>query len=139
MHDQNHPLFGIPLHEQLFQETDKGGAVLGQGSCPGDGVFQPVVTAKDMAFLLCTWMGGWNPSLLSSLHPARPQRRIQRYGCFVHKEECEIVSDGFFFNSSRLWCINRFFEDAIPNFGSFLVISTILVGEICQNFAENQP
>jgi len=32
-----------------------------------------------------------------------------------------------------------FFEDAIPKFGSFLVISTILVGEISQNFAENQP
>lgn len=54
-----------------------------------------------MAFLLCTWTGGRNPPLLSSLHPARPQRRVQGHGRFVHKDECKIVCKGFFFTSSN--------------------------------------
>ena len=40
-------------------------------------------------------------------------------------------------HKERLWCINRLFEDAIPNSGSFTAILTILAGEISQDLAEN--
>ncbi len=42
-----------------------------------------------------------------------------------------------FYYTPRLWCINRLFEDAIPNSGSFSAISQCFVGETSQNFTEN--
>jgi len=44
---------------------------------------------------------GWNPLLLPDPHPARAQHWVQGYGCFVHKDELEIDSEDFFFNSSN--------------------------------------
>lgn len=101
IHHQNDQFFQYLLHQQFFQEANEGEVFLRPSSCPGDGVFQPVITAKDRSLLLCTRASGRNTPLLSTLHTARPQRRIQGYGRFVHKDECEIVSEDLFFNSSN--------------------------------------
>lgn len=101
VHHQNHAFRRVLLHQHFFQKADEGGTVFCLGCRPGDGVFQPVIAAKDMPFLFFTRTGSWNPFLLSNLHPASPQRRIQRYGRFIHKDELEIVSEDLFFNSAN--------------------------------------
>ena len=101
IHYQNHSFRRVLSYQQLFQKADESSTVFGLGGGPGDRVFLPVVAAEDMPFLLFTRTGGWNPFLLSDPHPASSQRWVQRYGCFVHKDEFEIVSEDLFFNSSN--------------------------------------
>src|SRR4030065_2313335 len=102
IHHQNHPSSRVLFHQQFFNKADEGSTILGLRRRPGDRILYPVVTAKDVSLLFFSRPGGWNSSLLSDLHPACPQRWIQRYGCFVHKDELEIVSKDLFFNSSSL-------------------------------------
>jgi hypothetical protein len=102
IHHQNHSFRRVLLDQQLFQKADEGSAVFGLGGRPGEGVFQPVVTAKDVPFLLFTRPRGWNSLLLPDPHPTRAQHRVEGYGCFVHKDEFEIVSEDLFFNSSSI-------------------------------------
>ena len=54
------------------------------------GIIAPVIATKDMPFLLFASAGGWNPLLLSDLHPASSQGWVQGYRRFVHKDELEI-------------------------------------------------
>lgn len=102
IHHQNHPSSRVLLHQQFFKKVDESSAVLGFRCSPGDGVFLPVVTTKDVSLLFFSWSGRWNTSLLPNLPPARSQRWTQRYGRFVHKDELEIVSEDLFFNASNL-------------------------------------
>ena len=83
IHRQDHSHFGVLFHQQFFQEADECRTVLRLSSRPGEGVFLPVETAKDMPFLLCPWTGSRNPPLLSTLHPPCLQRRVQGYRRFV--------------------------------------------------------
>ena len=100
VHHQNHPFRRVTLHQQFFQKEDESDRILRQGSCPGDRVIEPVIATKNMPSLLSTLPGGWNPLLLSYLHPASSQGWVQGYRRFVHKDELEIVSEDLFFNSS---------------------------------------
>jgi len=63
-----------------------------------------LLAPKDMPLLLSPGRGGRNSSLLTLLHPASTQRRIQGYGRFVHKDELEIVSEGLFFQLFQQFC-----------------------------------
>src|SRR5664280_2305505 len=101
VHHQNHPSSRVSFHQQFFKKADESSAVLGDCRSPGDAIFLPVVTAKNVSLLLFSWSGRWNSSLLPNLRPASSQRWIQRYSCFVHKDEPEIVSENLFFNSSN--------------------------------------
>ena len=101
VHHQNHPSSRVLFHQQFFKKTDESSAVLGFRRSPSNAIFLPVVTAKNVPFLLFSWSGRWNTSLLPNLRPARSQRWIQRHGRFVHKDEPEIVSEDLFFNSSN--------------------------------------
>jgi hypothetical protein len=97
--------------QQCFKKADESSAVLGFRCGPNDAIFLPVVTAKKVSLLFFSWSGRWNASLLPNLHPACSQRWIQCYGCFVHKDEPEIVSDDLFFDSS-----NRSADSALAPF-----------------------
>ena len=97
---QHDPPSRIPLYQQFFNKADEGRAILGLRRGPGDRIFQPIVSTKNMPLLFFSWPGRRNSFLLSDFHPAGPQRWIQRYRCFVHKDEPEIVSEDLFFNSS---------------------------------------
>jgi hypothetical protein len=49
-----------------------------------------------MTMLFCAGLQSWDNLLLTLLHPARMQGRIQIQTYFVHKEELEIVSEALF-------------------------------------------
>jgi hypothetical protein len=80
----------------LLQEADELSVVLGFSRGSGDLIAHPVVLAKNVSFRLYPWLRGRNASLLSDLHPARPQWRIEAQRSFVHKDEPEIVSEDLF-------------------------------------------
>src|SRR5512146_1742589 len=98
---QHHPSGRVNLSQQMFQKMDKSCAVLRLFRCPGNRIFLPVVPTKDVPVLFDAWSGSWNAFLLAALHPASPQRWVQGYRGFVHKDELEIFSEDLFFNASN--------------------------------------
>ena len=100
VHHQYHSPGWVFFHQQLLQEVDELCAVLVFSLRPGDLIAHPVVSTKNVPFLLCSRLGGRNASLLSDLHPAGPQGRIEVQRGFVHKDELEIVSEDLSFYSS---------------------------------------
>lgn len=75
----------------FFQEPDKGRRTFDRSRGPGDGILPPVITAKDVPLLFSGRPGRRDTFLLTDFHPADPLQ-----GRFVHKDELEIVSEGFF-------------------------------------------
>ena len=100
-HENDH-IVGITRHQEMLQKGNKGGAILAVGNRPGNCIIGPIVSAKDMSVLLLTRRG--DALLLTSLHPARPQRRVQAHCGFVHKEEPVITCWRPFLNSSSCDC-----------------------------------
>lgn len=92
--------------QQPVEESDESIAVLVLGGAVGNLPVAPVVGAEDMEVLGRT--GSGNELAFAALGPATPQRRMEAYGRFVHKEKlgfCEWVEgDGFFSHSSTV-CI----------------------------------
>jgi len=98
VHHHDHPTSWIFIDEQMFQELDEIRTILPFSSGPGDRVPNPVVASKNVHFLASAGLGRRNTFLASLFHPAGPQRRVQCQRGFVHKDECEIVSEDLFFN-----------------------------------------
>jgi len=100
VHHQDHPTSWIFIDEQMFQELDEIRTVLPFSRGPCDRIPNPVVASKNVHFLASAWLGRWNTFLATMSHPTGPQRWVQRQRSFVHKDECEIVSEALFFNWS---------------------------------------
>ena len=101
VHHQHYPSGRVNVDQQMLEKSDEVGTVLRPGGCPTDPIRTPVISSKDMLMLLAPHLDRRNAFLLTDLHPAGSQRRLQTQGRFVHKEELEIVSEDLFFNSSR--------------------------------------
>ena len=91
----------IFFDQQMLQKGDEGFAVLPLGNHPFDLVADPVVGSKNVTALFLLVSGQRNALLHTHFHPARSQHGVQAQGCFVHKEELEIVFKAPFFSSSR--------------------------------------
>ncbi len=85
----------------MFEKGDEGVAVLVGGGEITDTATVPVVRAKDVQVLRAAWGGDELP--FSTAYPAAPQRRMEAYRRFVHKEELGVgdgVEGDVFFSQS---------------------------------------
>ncbi len=123
VHHQNQVLTGI-LRQQMFDKSDEGIAVFVRGGEITDASAMPVICAKHVQVVGTA--GCWDEFPVSTSHPTAPQRRMQTYGRFVHKEELGVgdgVERDVFFNQSIICaavsCAGRSCKWLRSCFGSF--------------------
>ena len=86
IHDQDQVLMGI-ICCQLFQKFNETIAVFASIECVADLGCAPVVRSESVQAFGCA--GSRDQLACAPFHPATPQRRMQTYRGFVHKEEFE--------------------------------------------------
>lgn len=102
VHNQDKLLVGI-FAQDMLQKGNEAIAVLASGGDIGHKASGPIISTKDVKMLRHT--SARNEFTLTAFHPAASQRRMQTYGCFVHKEELGFaagVEGDVFLSQSRI-------------------------------------
>lgn len=123
VHHQNQVLTGM-FRQQVFDKSDESIAVFVGGGDVADASTMPVVRAKHVQVVWTAGCGDEFP--FPAPHPTAPQRWMQAYCRFVHKEELGVgdgVERDVFFNHSIIWaavsCAGRSCKWLRSCFGSF--------------------